>query len=128
MRPKGKSEDGADIQPTGDKGRKAKTAGIICMFFPLLHSYFWPFCVAQWFSQVHIPDDVFLMLIIKDQEGVSVITSDMNKAGKLNSASQCQKGKCTHSLFWKVITAVFLSYCLYSHSQNEKSLRYHPNR
>lgn len=34
LRPKGTSEDGADIQPTGDKGRKAKTAsGIICMFF-----------------------------------------------------------------------------------------------
>ncbi|XP_048011499.1 host cell factor 2 isoform X1 [Megalobrama amblycephala] len=52
LRPKGTSEDGADIQPTGDKGRKAKTAS--------------------------------------DQEGVSVMPSDMNKAGKLNSASQCQ--------------------------------------
>lgn len=47
-------------------------------------------------THTYIPDDVFL--IIKDQEGVSVMPSNVKKAGKLNSTSQYQRGKSTHFL------------------------------
>ncbi len=50
------------------------------------------------------------MCIIKDQEGVSVMPSNVNKSGKL-STSQCQKGKSTLPVENRsVVTVVFLSY------------------